>query len=94
MLIFGNSQKYPDDSEESFIVDNLSAYCILWLNRQSEALGETRTMILEKILTEWFAMHVQEVPKNLNAYISEIARDAVSEFIVRHQDEFLPINGD
>src|ERR1700757_999691 len=78
MLIFGNSHKYPDDSEESFIIENLSAYCVLWLSRQSEALGETRTMILEKILTEWFAMHVQDVPKNLDAYITEIARDAVS----------------
>jgi len=94
MLIFGNSQKYPDDSEESFITENLSPYCILWLSRQSEALGETRTMILEKILTEWFAMHVQEVPKNLDAYITDIARDAVAEFIVRHQEEFLPINGE
>ena len=94
MLIFGNSQKYPDDSEESFITENLSPYCILWLSRQSEALGETRTMILEKILTEWFALHVQEVPKNLDAYITDIARDAVAEFIVRHQEEFLPINGE
>jgi hypothetical protein len=94
MLIFGNSQKYPDDSEESFIVENLSPYCVLWLSRQSEALGETRTMILEKILTEWFALHVHDVPKNIDAYITDIARDAVSEFIVRHQEEFLPINGE
>jgi hypothetical protein len=94
MLIFGNSQKYPDDSEESFIAENLSAYCLLWLNRQSEALGETKTVIFERILTEWFAMHVREVPNNLDAYIAEIAREAVSEFIVRHHDEFLPINGE
>ncbi|MFY9989006.1 MAG: hypothetical protein WAK31_29900 [Chthoniobacterales bacterium] len=92
MLIFGNSQKDPDDSEESFIVENLSPYCVLWLNRQSEALGETRMVILQKILTEWFAMHVQDVPKNLDAYVCDIARDAVSEFIVRHREEFLPIN--
>jgi hypothetical protein len=94
MLIFGNSQKYPDDSEESFIAENLSAYSQLWLNRQSEALGETKTVIFERILTEWFAMHVREVPNNLDAYIAEIAREAVSEFIVRHHDEFLPIKGD
>jgi hypothetical protein len=94
MLIFGNSQKYPDDSEESFIVENLSPYCLLWLSRQSEALGETKTMILEKILKEWFAMHAREVPNKLDAYVAEIARDAVSEFIVRHQEEFLPINGE
>ena len=95
MLIFGNSQKYPeypDDSEESFIVENLSAYCVLWLSRQSEALGESRSMILQKILKEWFAMHAEDVPKNLDAYVIEIAREAVSEFIVRHHEEFLPIN--
>jgi hypothetical protein len=94
MLIFGNSQKYPDDSEESFIVENLSAFCVLWLSRQSEALGQTRTFILQMILKEWFAMHAREVPSNLNAYIAEVARDAVAEFIVRHQEEFLPINSD
>jgi hypothetical protein len=97
MLIFGNSQKYPDDSEESFIVENLSAYCVLWLSRQSEALGQTRTVILQNILKEWFATHARDVPKNPNnvdAYVTEIARDAVAEFIVRHQEEFLPINSD
>lgn len=94
MLIFGNSQRYPDDSEESFIIENLSAYCILWLNRQSEALGQSRSLILQNILKEWFAMHAQDVSKNLDACVSVIAKDAVSEFIVRHQEEFLPINGD
>ena len=59
MPIFGNSQKYPDDSAESFIEDNLSAYCVLWLTRQSEALGESRAMILQNILKEWFATHVE-----------------------------------
>lgn len=97
MLIFGNSQKYPDDSEESFIVENLSAYCVLWLSRQSEALGQPRTVILQNILKEWFAMHSRDVPNNpnnLDAYVTEIARDAVAEFIVRHQEEFLSINSE
>ena len=91
MLIFGNSHKYPDDSEESFIMENLSPYCILWLSRQSEALGQTRTVILKHILKEWFATHVEGVPDNADAYLSEIAREAVAEFILRHQEEFLPI---
>ena len=92
MPIFGNSQKFPDDSAESFIEENLSAYCALWLSRQSQALGESRVTILENILKEWFAIHVVDVPKNVDAYIAEIARDAVAEFIVRHQEEFLPVN--
>jgi hypothetical protein len=91
MLIFGNSHKYPDDSEESFIMENLSPYCILWLSRQSEALGQTKTVILQQILKEWFAIHVEGVPDNADAYLPEIAREAVSEFILRHQAEFLPI---
>ena len=92
MPIFGNSQKFPDDSAESFIEENLSAYCALWLSRHSEALGQSRVTILESILKEWFAIHVVDVPKNLDAYIAQIAKDAVAEFIVRHQEEFLPIN--
>jgi hypothetical protein len=94
MLIFGNSQKYPDDSGESFIVENLSPYCVLWLSRQSDALGETRTRILQNILKEWFATHAGDVPNNVDAYVTEIAREAVAEFIVRHLEEFLPVNAE
>lgn len=94
MLIFGNSQKYPDDSAESFILEKLSPYCVSWLSRQSDALGETRTVILQNILKEWFATHAGEVPNNVDAYLTEIAREAVAEFIVRHQEEFLPINAE
>ena len=94
MLIFGNSQKYPDDSAESFIVENLSPYCVLWLSRQSDALGETRTRILQNILKEWFATHAGDVPNNVDAYVTEIAREAVAEFIVRHQEEFLQVNAE
>jgi len=94
MFIFGNAQEYPDDAEESFIVENLSPLCVRWLNRQSEALGETRAVILQKILKEWFAMHAGDLPQNLDAYVSDIARGAVAEFIVRHQEEFLPVNGE
>lgn len=90
MLIFGNSQKYPDDSAESFIIQNLSPYCALWLSRQSEALGETRTVILQNILREWLATHAGDVPDDVD--VTEIAREAVADFIVCHQDEFLPVN--
>jgi hypothetical protein len=94
MLIFGDSQKYPDDSAESFIVENLSPYCVSWLSRQSDALGETRTFILQNILKEWFATHAGDIPDSLDAYVTEIAREAVAEFIVRHQEEFLQVNAE
>jgi hypothetical protein len=92
MLIFGNSQKYPDDSAESFIVQNLSPYCALWLSRQSEALGETRTVILQNILREWLATHAGDVPDDVD--VTEITREAVADFIVGHHDEFLPVNAE
>jgi hypothetical protein len=92
MLIFGNSQKYPDDSAESFIIQNLSPYCALWLSRQSEALGETRTVLLQNILREWLATHAGDVPDDVD--VTEIAREAVDEFIVCHHDEFLPVNAE
>jgi hypothetical protein len=64
------------------------------LSRQSEALGQTRTVILQNILTEWFATHVADVPDDVDAYVREIAREAVAEFIVSHQEEFMPINSE
>ena len=94
MLIFGNSQKDPDDSAESFIVENLPPYCVSWLSRQSDALGQTRTLILQNILREWFATHAGDVPNNVDAHLTEIAREAVAEFIVRHQEEFLPVDAE
>jgi hypothetical protein len=92
MLIFGDSQKYPDDSAESFIVENLSPYCVLWLSRQSDALGQTRTVILQQILKEWLATHAGDVPDDFDVHVPEIAREAVSEFILGHQEEFLPVH--
>ena len=94
MLIFGNSQRYPDDSAESFITQNLSPYCVLWLSRQSEALGQTRTVILQHILKEWLTTHAGDVPEAVDVDVPEVAREAVAEFIVRHHEEFLPIGGE
>jgi hypothetical protein len=65
---------------------------VLWLSRQSDALGQTRTLILKNILREWFATHARDVSNNVDAYLAEISREAVAEFIVRHQEEFLPVN--
>jgi hypothetical protein len=94
MLIFGNSQRYPDDSAESFIRQNLSPYCALWLSHQSEALGQTRTVILQQIMKEWLTIHARDVPEKLDVDVPEVARQAVAEFIVRHHEEFLPVGGE
>ncbi len=46
----------------------------------------------KNILREWFATHAGDVPNNVDAHLTEIAREAVAEFIVCHQEEFLPVN--
>jgi hypothetical protein len=32
------------------------------------------------------------VPDDFDVHVPEIAREAVSEFILRHQEEFLPVH--
>jgi hypothetical protein len=82
---------HPEDSAEAFIGDNLSIYQSQWLYRQSEALGQPRTIILENILKEWSSSNSADVPDEPNAVeTAAIARRAVSEFILRHHEEFLP----
>src|SRR5258708_39767731 len=88
MLIFGNSQKYPDDSAESFIVENLSPYCVLWLSRQSDALGQTRTVILQQILNEWLATHAVDVADEFDVLVPEISRAAGTRFVLYPQAEY------
>lgn len=89
MFVFGASSKYPDDSAESFIGENLSIYQAQWLKNQCDILQQTRSQILEAILREWLLDHQNEVWKELQA--GEVARRAVSEFILRHYKEFLPV---
>jgi hypothetical protein len=89
MFAFGASSKYPDDSAESFIGENLSIYQAQWLTNQCAVLHQTRSQILEAILREWLLDHPNEVWKELQA--GEVARRAVSEFILRHYKEFLPV---
>jgi hypothetical protein len=90
MFIFDDAHDRPNNSGDSFIGENLSVYQAEWLRSQSEALGQTRTEILDRVLEEWFAIHAPDVWKNMQA--GEMARHAVGEFIFRHHEEFLPVS--
>jgi hypothetical protein len=87
--MFDSSPSHPDDSAEIFIGENLSIYQADWLRNQSEALGQTRAQILAAILKEWLLNHPDE--DLLETAAGGIARRAMSEFIVRHHKEFLPM---
>jgi hypothetical protein len=89
MFVFGASSKYPDDSAESFIGENLSIYQAQWLKNQCDILQQTRSQILEAILREWLLDHPNEDWEESQA--GEVARRAVSDFILRHHEEFLPV---
>jgi 3-methyladenine DNA glycosylase AlkC len=89
MFVFGASSQYPDDSAESFIGENLSIYQAKWLTNQCNILQQTRSQILEAILREWLLDHPNEDWQESQA--GEVARRAVSEFILRHYKEFLPV---
>jgi hypothetical protein len=90
MSIFDDASDRPNNSADSFIGENLSIYQVEWLRSQSEALGQTRTEILDKVLEEWFAIHAPPVWDDMEK--GEIARWAVGEFIFRHHEEFLPVS--
>jgi hypothetical protein len=83
------SPERTNNSAESFIGENLSVYQANWLRIQSEALEQTRTEILDKVLIEWFARHSPADWENIEA--GEIARRAAGEFIFCHYQEFLPV---
>ena len=89
MLIFGNSQKFPDDSSDLPILQYLSPRCVLWLNRQSEALGQSESFILQQVLKEWLTTHA--IRSFHEARFPEIAQVALSECIARHEQEFISV---
>ena len=87
MSPFDSSPWRRNDSAEPFIRKNLSIFQADWLRRQSAALEQTRSEILEAIMTEWLDLNPPIVWEDMEE--GEIGRRAVEEFISRHHDEFL-----
>jgi hypothetical protein len=68
---------------ETFIDENLSPLQVRWLTMQSQALGHTRTRILEAILSDWLSRYPSRNRQRLPG--NEIAHRAVEEFILRYE---------
>ena len=71
---------------EKFIEENLSSFHVRWLTMQSQALGHTRIRIFEAILSDWLCR--RPCRNRQGRPESEIARQAVEEFILRYQSRF------
>jgi hypothetical protein len=89
MFIFHDSPEPPDNKVEAFIEEHLLMYQAQWLRSQSEALGQTKTEILDAVLKEWSAEYPPEVLAKMDG--GEVARQAVAKFILRHHNEFVPV---
>jgi hypothetical protein len=93
MFLFAGWRDHSNDSLESFIGENLSIYQAQWLQKQCEALGQTRAQraqLLQAIVKEWLLDQPAEAWDKLDS--GDIARLAVNEFILRHHAEFLPLS--
>jgi hypothetical protein len=78
---------HSESEIEKFIDENLSPFHVGWLTMQSQALGHTRTRIFEAILSDWLSQ--RQSRDRQGTPDSEIARQAVEEFILRYQSRFL-----
>jgi hypothetical protein len=74
---------HSESEIEKFIDENLSPFHVRWLTMQSQALGHTRTRIFEAILSDWLSRRPSR--NRQGTPDSEIARQAVEEFILRYQ---------
>ena len=61
-----------------------------WLTKQCEFLGITEQQLIADVLEEWIC---RNRPLNLAADPSAIVRLALDEFMRRHRDEFIPVDG-
>ena len=91
MLTSDGSGEATNDSVDAFINQNLPVFLVRWLVRQSEALPQTKSDLLQGILKEWFAATPPRAWAHLDE--GEIMRRAVGEFMLRHHEEFLPVCG-
>jgi hypothetical protein len=89
MFPFDSSSGHSDDSAASFIGENLSICQADWLRSQCDAIGQTRAEILTAIVKEWLLNHPNKDLVNLDG--GELARCAITEFIVLHHKGFLPV---
>jgi hypothetical protein len=86
----GQSPDDPDQSAEVQIV--VSPVHFQWLTKQSEFLGVTKQEVIADVLEEWICRNRTVTIPRLEA--SVMVRWALDEFMLRHRDEFLPVDGE
>jgi hypothetical protein len=86
----GQSPDEPDQSAEVQIV--VSPVHFQWLTKQSEFLGVTKQEVIADVLEEWIRRNPSVRIPRLEA--SAMVRWALDEFMQRHRDEFLPLDGE
>jgi hypothetical protein len=86
----GWSPDGPDQSAEVQIV--VSPVHFQWLTKQSEFLGVTKQELIADIVEEWIRRNRSVHLPRLEA--SAMVRWALDEFMQRHRDEFLPLDGE
>jgi hypothetical protein len=86
----GQSPDEPNQSAEVQIV--VSPVHFQWLTKQSEFLGVTKQEVIADVLEEWICRNRTVSFPRLEA--SVMVRWALDEFMKRHRDEFLPVDGE
>jgi hypothetical protein len=83
----GFSGAYDPGKIHARIQAELSAYQVLWLEKQSGFIHKTE--LLKYAVMEWLVRHRIDWFRGIR--LSDAIRLALSEFIDRHKDEFLSL---
>jgi hypothetical protein len=89
MFLFDSSSSHSDDSAASFIGENLPICQGTWLRSRCDCLGQTRAEISTAVVKGWLLSHPDKDLMKLEE--GELARRAMSESIMFHHKEFLPV---
>jgi hypothetical protein len=88
-----NTERSPDEPDHSAEVQIVvSPVHFQWLTKQSEFLGVTKQELIADVLAEWICRNRTVSLPRLEA--SVMVRWALDEFMQRHREEFLPVDGE
>jgi hypothetical protein len=88
-----NNERSPDESDQFAEVQIVvSPVHFQWLTKQSEFLGVTKQELIADVLAEWICRNRTVSLPRLEA--SVMVCWALDEFMQRHREEFLPVDGE
>jgi hypothetical protein len=67
----------------------INAEHFAWLSKQCEVLGTSKQQMIANVLQEWLPHHPQSAVLNLSN--SSMVEMALDDFILRHRNEFIPV---